>query len=87
MELHHFIQTIKTKEDFVYFVEMFRKDYEKNKDDINQWENTTLEQFLNGLSGYANSLREKDPDGAILPANQPSWKLFADILMGAAVYE
>ncbi len=87
MELEEFIRTIKTKEDFAYFVELLKKDYNKNKDDINQWENITLEQFLNGLSNYTHSLKEKDTDGRPLKAHEPSWSLFADLLMGATVYE
>jgi hypothetical protein len=84
MELYDFVQTIKSKEDFEQFLGMLIRDF-KNED--SGWENKELDRFLSAICDYTGSLNELDTDGEILPSNQPSWKLFAKLLMAARVYE
>ena len=52
------------------------------------WENNSLERFLEalqaytlGIQGYYNNIEPGQN------ADVPSWKVFADILKGASVYE
>jgi hypothetical protein len=76
---------ITSRQLFVDFLNDLRVDYATNK---NNWENVDLESFLEAMSTYA-----QDIDGFYKNTNQdinadnPSWKTFADILMGARVYE
>ena len=75
---------IKSREDFVLFVEILSKNYTENKI---EWENDTLETYLETMCGYA-----KDVNGYYKNTNQgnadvPTWKLFADIMLGAKIYE
>ncbi len=79
------IEKLHSKDDFSKFLDLLHQDYKINK---SLWENADLEDFLEALSvysrdveGYYNNLKINiDP-------KQPSWRLFADILLGARVYE
>lgn len=52
-----------------------------------EWENTTLESFLEALSRSLNALPQLYRNfGETLP-DPPSWKLFAEALVMATVYE
>ena len=76
---------IKTRKDFVIFLNELLSDLHTNKD---HWENRDLESFLEALSRYAedingfylNTNQDVDPDKA-------SWKVMADMFMGARIYE
>ena len=76
---------IKTRQDFVVFLNVLLSDLQKNKD---SWENQDLESFLEALSRsagdihgfYANTNQTVDAD-------KPSWKVIADMLMSARIYE
>ena len=76
---------IDSHRDFVKFLQQLQNDYLKNGKD---WENQNLGDFLGALSAYAadmpghcdNTLMELNTDTA-------RWRIFADILRGATVYE
>jgi len=75
---------IQTRDDFVEFMEMICDDFRKND---REWENSKLENYLEALHAYSN-----DVDGYYKNMNQgnvniPTWKLFADIIIGAKMYE
>ena len=74
-------ENIKTRTDFNEFLKNFRSDSDT-------WENNNLANFLEALEGYS-----EDIDGYYKNMkfkrnpNEPSWRLFAQFLSGAAVYE
>ena len=75
---------IQTKEDFESFLLLLIEDLKKKSD----WENNDLESYLRGLygfvkdiSGYYKNLREN------IDTHKPSWRILADILLAARVYE
>ncbi len=74
-----------TIQNFILFLNNFRKDLINNN---SEWENKTLEDFLDAMSRYA-----EDIDGYYLNTNQKidltkiDFKVFADILCGAKIYE
>ena len=76
---------IRTREDFIQFLENLLMAYQSEGKD---WENNNLEDFLSSMMAYS-----KDIDGYYKNTNQhldldnPSWKVFADILIGATIYE
>jgi hypothetical protein len=85
MNLYESQKTIKTKEDFTFFLELLLNDYKQNNDD---WENKTLINFLEALHAYSNDLEGFYSNNDItFDKNNPSWKNFAQILLGAKVYE
>jgi hypothetical protein len=58
------------------------------RSDPNVWENNTLERFLEAMQAYTRDIQGYYDN--IEPgqnADHPSWKVFADILKGASVYE
>ena len=73
------IKEIKTKEDFVCFLQFLKKDYVENK---SSWENRDLQAFLEAMISWMNDMDGfYINQGLSIPKN-PSWKIFADILMG-----
>ncbi len=77
-------EKVRSKEDFVAVVrELERSLREKPA----TWENDTLPRFLEAMAawtevmdGYYRNIGDAVP-------REPSWRLFADILSAAAVYE
>lgn len=84
MSLNELHSAIRSREDFVLFVNALSQDLHSNKE---SWENATLERFLEALGAWV-----EDMDGFYLnegkPApQQPDWKVFGDILLAARMYE
>ncbi|TRW88635.1 hypothetical protein [Flavobacterium sp. GT3R68] len=73
-EIVEIVDKITCRTDFEFFLQKLKENFGKNKED---WENDTLESYLEGLYGY-NYESEND---------QPTWKLFAEILLAARVFE
>ena len=81
--------SIKSKDDLVAFLKLLNKEYKENGD---SWENGTLPDFLEALTSWA-----EDMDGYYanlglaseidLEQNSALWRVFADMLMAARVYE
>lgn len=70
---------------FSKFASELLADYKMNGEN---WENNSLESFIEGIASYA-----EDIDGYYsnmkfdTSADTPTWRIFAQILKGAAVYE
>ena len=83
MTLDEQIDRMKTRKDFVIFVQALRKDLIQNPE---IWHNTDLPSFLEALAAWV-----ADTDDCYFdqknstPENVP-WNIFARILMGASVY-
>lgn len=78
------IQNIRSKEDFIKFIGDLIVDLKTNP---NNWENKTLGDYLEALQSWT-----EDMEGYYINNNLPvpenvSWKIFADILMAATMYE
>ena len=73
------------RQTFITFLDLLRKDF---LDKPEEWENKTLPDFLEALSAYTkdiqgyyeNTLQNKNAD-------KPEWSTFADIFLGAKIYE
>ncbi len=77
-------ENIKTKEDFLKFIEELRKDLRENKD---KWENLTLEDYLEALEAYAKDIDSAYKNQGKEAPENVNWNYFADILKGASIYE
>lgn len=78
------IKNINDKEAFLKFIELLIDDLKNNPED---WENNNLETFLEAMANWI-----EDMEGYYQNTNQPipnniNWKVFADILMAAKMYE
>jgi hypothetical protein len=76
--------TIRTREDLVAFIHAFYAEYRANGV---TWENADLGAFLEAMAGWAH-----DMDGYYANLNEdlgslPPWRVFADLLMAARMYE
>jgi len=73
------------RKSFEEFVSLLLEDFKKNK---GNWENNSLELFLEAMSAYTADLdgyyKNIEPDQN---ADIPTWKVFADIMRGAVIYE
>ena len=74
MDIYDKAKQIDSQQDFINFLNELKNNFDKSKD---EWENSTLESFLEGMVGYCN---DKDFDSN-------SWKDFAEILLASRVYE
>ncbi|MGR3809686.1 DUF7660 family protein [Jiulongibacter sp. NS-SX5] len=74
-----------TRIQFIQFLEEFRNDLKKNK---SNWENTTLEDFLEAMQAYTADVQGFYNNMNIkINADEPTWENFKTILKGAAVYD
>lgn len=83
-ELINQINNLHTREDFIKFLLLLVKDFKNNPD---EWENNNLESFLEAAASWT-----EDMDGYYINNNLPlpenvNWKVFANILMAAKMYE
>jgi hypothetical protein len=84
MELHEQISSVNSKEDLAEFIAALRSDLSTNKD---TWENPTLERFLEAMESWIRAMdMYYNNTGQTLPET-PGWKVFADILYAAKMYE
>ncbi len=76
---------IKDKETFINFVKSLKSDYENNN---KQWSVNSIDDFIENIIAYA-----EDIDGYYKNMNFetspkiPTWRIFAQILKGATIYE
>ncbi|GET45553.1 DUF7660 family protein [Capnocytophaga felis] len=76
---------VNTRQDFVKFLEMLKNNLEHAPED---WENTTLPDFLDALSRYTEDIQQYYSNtNQNIDANVPNWGIFADIFKGAMLYE
>jgi hypothetical protein len=74
MDIYKKAEGINNKNDFVDFLKLLNNDLKENNED---WDNNSLELFLEGLYGYCIDNKEQEM----------TWKEFAKSLLAARVYE
>jgi hypothetical protein len=79
------VEQVGSEADFVAFLCDLRDDYLDNPE---QWQNASLEAFLDALVTCAAeiSLHRRPVDENLLDALGSSWKMFAQILLAAKYY-
>ncbi|MGK4330139.1 DUF7660 family protein [Lonsdalea quercina] len=75
---------VSSKDDLVKLISALARDFKENPD---EWENKDLSSYLEAVASWI-----EDMDGYYENTNQPlpkdtNWKVFADILVAAKVYE
>ena len=76
---------VNSRADFVKFLTLLHQDLLTNPQ---EWENQTLERFLEAMAAYAQDIQGYyDNTGQPLNADEATWQNFANILRGASVYE
>ncbi len=70
---------------FIKFTKSLRAELEANP---TAWENNTLASFLEALESYTEDIQGYyDNVHPGIDADVPSWRIFADIIRGATIYE
>ena len=77
---------IDSRADFVRFLDSLYKDFLEHGSD---WENPTLERFLEALRAWCNDCPGyyRNVHDAEIDPDVPQWRVFADMLLAASVYE
>ena len=78
------INNIKTKEDFIHFIEAMIKDFEDNQED---WSNLTIKEFLEGMESWIDDMDGYYENRKLPTPENINWKVFADILYASRMYE
>ncbi len=74
-----------TKNEFITSVKALRLDFENNPE---KWENKTIPEFLEAIENYADDIQGYyNNTKQNINSETANWKVFADILNGASVYE
>jgi hypothetical protein len=85
MNINELSKKIESKKDFEEFLKHLKLDFETNK---KQWENIMLKDFLESLDAYTEDV-EGYFENMNIPFDErkPTWKIFAQLLLGARGYE
>jgi hypothetical protein len=76
---------VSDKASFVQFLTMLHEDFIHNPEN---WENRNLGDFLEAMSRYVDDMQGYyNNTNQSIDTTQPSWKVFADVLKGATLYE
>lgn len=78
------INEIKNKHDFLNFLSLYIKDYNNNKE---SWTNRNIETFLEAMESWVEDMEGYYENMNLPVPENVSWKIFADILYAAKVYE
>ncbi|MEA4918879.1 hypothetical protein [Proteiniphilum sp.] len=78
------INEINSKEDFVNFVEILVADLNSNP---NEWVNKNLSEYLEGIASWTEDMEGYYQNNNIPVPENVNWKVFANILMAAKMYE
>ncbi|HEU4789989.1 MAG TPA: hypothetical protein VFS71_09910 [Flavobacterium sp.] len=76
---------VNDRKSFAKFINLLQKNLHEKPE---YWENTNLSDFLGALSSYTEDIQGYYNNMEInIDADKPNWKTFADIFMGAKMYE
>lgn len=88
MNLEDFVETIRSKEDFDQFLLLLCDDYKRSENSDDKWENRSLERYLQSIQQATVSIENYYRFNKIsFNPDKPGWKIFAEILLMAKVYE
>ena len=75
---------VQTREDLVAFIETLSTDFMSNQE---SWANVDLASFLEAMSAWSQVMEQCYKHRGETINAIPPWRVFADILMAARIYE
>jgi hypothetical protein len=75
---------VATADDLAGVIHAMVNDLRKHKDD---WANTSLDAFLDALATSVEDIEQRYAARGEAVPDQPSWRLFAELLVAASGYE
>jgi hypothetical protein len=78
-------KAVNSRADFVEFAKALLENFDEHPE---EWDNASPKEFLQGLVGFVDNIEGYYQNiGMKLDLENPSWRVFADILLAARVYE
>ncbi len=77
MQLPELVRHVDSRESFLAFLAALHSDL---RSDAASWENASLDRYLEALQSWTEDMGERLPES-------PSWRMLADILYAAKIYE
>jgi hypothetical protein len=84
MTLAERARSVRSREDLVAFLEALAADFTANR---GTWTNTDLSSFLDAMAAWSEDMDGFYATGGEDLATVPPWRVLADILMAARIYE
>ncbi len=75
---------INSKDDFIKFVELLISNLKENPED---WTNKSLSEYLGGISSWTEDMEGYYQNNNLPIPENVNWKVFANILVAAKMYE
>jgi hypothetical protein len=76
---------VRTHADFVVVLEALLADYRDSGEA--EWENATLDRFLDGLVALAEAWPQLCANHGEAMPEQPTWRMIAELIVGTTGYE
>ena len=76
------LETIETKADFICFIELLINDLKSA-----EWTNNSLESYLQAMADWTEDMEGYYQNNNIPIPQKIDWKVFANILIAAKMYE
>jgi hypothetical protein len=78
-------ERVSSREEFAAFVKALATNCARHPD---EWDNSTLDAFVQGLAGFVEDVEGYYANSrADINCDLPSWRVFAEMLLAARVYE
>lgn len=84
MNIDKQVSEIKSKDDFINFVEHLADNLKKHPE---QWENKNLYDFLEAIASWTDDMEGYYSNNNLPTPQNIDWKVFAYILIAARIYE
>jgi hypothetical protein len=84
MTLAERARLVQTRSDLAAFVADLRADFEANR---SEWTNENLASFLDAMAAWISDMEGYYKNAGQDPTALPPWRIVADILMAARIYE
>jgi len=75
---------VDSKDKLVEFIENLRDDFVKNSF---EWENPSIERFLDAMAAWVNSIDSYRKNNGLAPLDEPAWETVATMLLAGKSYE
>ncbi len=85
MEIDDLAERIGSRDDFEEFMQRLVEDFQKYGED---WDNAELKEYLGAMRRFVGDIPGYYKNrGESINIEKPTWRVFADILLGARVYD
>jgi len=82
MNCYEKIKDIKTKNDFLSFMDLLQKDFMLNK---TEWQNQTIDSYFESISSWVEDVQ--DNTFSDIDLSKTEWKTLAQLLYVGKIYE